>query len=122
MPIRVQRQRTKGWKMPPGVVYVGRPTKWGNPFGHLQRFSSLEDSLIAYRMACEGIWDPSKLKNVGDGPFRIAHGDWQEFQKRFKGYGPTFSIQAELRGKDLACWCKIGAPCHADILIEIANV
>ena len=27
----------------------------------------------------------------------------------------------ELRGKDLACWCKIGEPCHADILIELAN-
>jgi len=29
---RIQRKRTKGWKMPPNAVYVGRPTKWGNPF------------------------------------------------------------------------------------------
>ena len=27
----------------------------------------------------------------------------------------------ELRGKNLSCWCKIGEPCHADILLEIAN-
>ena len=29
---RIQRQRTKGWRMPPGAVYVGRPSRWGNPF------------------------------------------------------------------------------------------
>ena len=35
-PIRIQRKRTKGWRMPPNTVYVGRPTIWGNPFpvGH----------------------------------------------------------------------------------------
>lgn len=31
-PKRVQRKRSKGWKMPPNTVYVGRPTKWGNPY------------------------------------------------------------------------------------------
>ncbi|MBK7274882.1 MAG: DUF4326 domain-containing protein [Actinomycetales bacterium] len=36
-PQRIQRQRTKGWRMPEGAVYVGRPTKWGNPFGGLPR-------------------------------------------------------------------------------------
>jgi hypothetical protein len=29
---RIQRKRTKGWRMPEGVVYVGRGTQWGNPF------------------------------------------------------------------------------------------
>jgi hypothetical protein len=28
---------------------------------------------------------------------------------------------AELRGKDLACWCPLDQPCHADVLLEIAN-
>lgn len=32
MPNRIQRERTTGWRMPEGAVYVGRPTKWGNPF------------------------------------------------------------------------------------------
>lgn len=32
MPKRIQRKRTKGWKMQPNTVYVGRPSKWGNPF------------------------------------------------------------------------------------------
>jgi len=31
------------------------------------------------------------------------------------------AIRAELRGKNLACWCPIGEPCHADVLLEIAN-
>jgi hypothetical protein len=31
-PIRIQRKRTKGWKMPENTVYVGRGSKWGNPF------------------------------------------------------------------------------------------
>lgn len=29
---------------------------------------------------------------------------------------------AELRGKDLACFCPLDKPCHADVLIEIANL
>ena len=32
MPKRIQRKRSKGWRMPKNAVYVGRPTKWGNPF------------------------------------------------------------------------------------------
>lgn len=28
---------------------------------------------------------------------------------------------AELRGKNLACWCALDAPCHADVLLELAN-
>ena len=32
MPERIQRKRTKGWRMPEGAIYVGRPTKWGNPY------------------------------------------------------------------------------------------
>lgn len=32
MPQRSQRRRVKGWRMPEGAVYVGRGSKWGNPF------------------------------------------------------------------------------------------
>jgi len=44
MPKRIQRRRSKGWTMPPNVVYVGRPSRWGNPFG-----GDREESLRAYR-------------------------------------------------------------------------
>jgi len=33
----------------------------------------------------------------------------------------TSDVQRELRGKDLACWCPLDQPCHADILLEVAN-
>ncbi len=32
VPVRIQRRRSKGWRMPPGAKYVGRPTRWGNPW------------------------------------------------------------------------------------------
>ena len=32
MPKRIQRKRTAGWRMPENTVYVGRPTRWGNPY------------------------------------------------------------------------------------------
>lgn len=28
---------------------------------------------------------------------------------------------SELRGKNLACWCRMGESCHADVLLEMAN-
>lgn len=36
-------------------------------------------------------------------------------------WGNPFVVQA-LRGKDLACWCRLDQPCHADVLLELANV
>jgi hypothetical protein len=119
-PKRIQRKRTRGWSSPHGAIYVGRPTRWGNPFGHAQRFAGLESSLRCYRMAVEGIWDPNELKDMPDGPFQIACKEFAEFTKRFQ-YGATNTARAELRGKDLICWCRLDQPCHADILLEIAN-
>lgn len=31
------------------------------------------------------------------------------------------AAKAELRGRNLACWCRLDQPCHADVLLEIAN-
>ena len=85
-PRRIQRRRTKGWRMPPGAIYVGRPTKWGNPF------------------------------KTGD---RVQDVD---FFKRHRPYNLTVrNIKRGLKGKNLACWCPLDQPCHADVLLEIAN-
>lgn len=83
-PIRIQRKRTKGWRMPPNTVNVTRPGKWGNPW----TFENSGNVHPAVRFACETVyfWDISPL-----------------------------------RGKNLACYCKIGEPCHADVLLELAN-
>jgi Domain of unknown function (DUF4326) len=135
-PIRIQRKRTKGWKMPEGAVYVGRPTRFGNPFWHAQRYAGVDFSLRCFRMACSGIWDPTELKDMPDGPFHIACRDFRDWLRLFSD-GPIEAIRRERRGKNLACWCplcakhKDGKPlaepcsecssCHADILLEIAN-
>lgn len=123
-PRRIQRKRTKSWVMPANAIYVGRPTKWGNPFAvgrpcgifpeGMGRFGeaeilipslSLEQSLKFYRDALRGFLSPEMY------PF--GH-EWVE---RIKHYDP----RSELRGKDLACWCPLHRACHADVLLEIAN-
>ncbi len=99
MPKRIQRKRTKGWRMPQGAVYVGRPSKWGNPFtvGHEIPFL----------------------------PGRNVQ-DKRHAASLYAGHAPLndrlrAAAQAEIRGKDLACWCPLSEPCHADVLLEIAN-
>ena len=91
-PTRIQRKRTKGWRMPPNTVYVGRPTKWGNPWPVIP----IRDRAEAQRLFCTSYI-------CGHLPF-----DHRE-------------IIDELRGKNLACWCPLDQPCHADVLLEIAN-
>ena len=87
---RVQWRRTKGWRKAPGDVYVGRPSKWGNPhrleMGRLEAIERYRSDLLAGRLAV----------TVDD-------------------------VRRELRGKNLGCWCPLDQPCHADVLLEIAN-
>ena len=45
---RIQRKRTKDWRMPPNTVYVGRPTKWGNPY-KVSVFNDSDECLRLYR-------------------------------------------------------------------------
>lgn len=96
-PVRIQRRRTKGWRMPEGAVYVGRPTVWGNP----------------YRGAH---WTRQQLVDVFSKWVAAYPGD------SMYGQPPRLSdIQQQLRGKNLACWCPLDQPCHADVLLELAN-
>ena len=88
---RVQWRRTKGWRKPPGAVYVGRPTKWGNP--HVAVPERAADAVARYRADLER------------GRLRVSVAD----------------VRRELRGKDLGCWCPPGRPCHADVLLDVAN-
>lgn len=91
MPKRVQRRRREGWTKAPGDVYVGRPSKWGNPHRTKPRASA--DAVERYRA------------DLLAGRLEVTQED----------------VRHELRGKDLACWCPLDQPCHADVLIEIAN-
>lgn len=107
-PVRLQRTRTKGFRLesPNGlpIVYVGRPTKWGNPFipGKVnpcisgRKVDDLRHAFCLYR----------------------AHAPLNEQLVE--------AARAELQGKNLACWCAIhpyteDGSCHADVLLELAN-
>ena len=107
MPVRIQRKRTKGWRIPVGVVSVTRPGKWGNPFTVKQCRDAgyAASDTEAARICVEA--------------FRA----WILGEKHWAHGMPMASPPdvSELRGKDLACWCAVGSPCHADVLLEIAN-
>lgn len=97
-PQRIQRKRTRGWRMPPNTVYVGRPTQFGNPY----RVGDNDPMLVGAKLT------PESAVRM----FRWYLQSRPELKAK---------VVAQLRGKNLACWCKPGAPCHADVLLEIAN-
>ncbi len=103
-PRRIQRKRTKGWTMPKGAVYVGRPTPWGNPFTVEDYWKAGHSggAVVAQAWVVTMYWQWIR----GD-----AHVDGRATRPRVR----------ELRGKDLACWCPLDQSCHADVLLELAN-
>jgi len=102
--------------MPDGAVYVGRPSKWGNPF-HTHSDGYRMAPEIAVRCFRETLKDGAFFPN--DIPtFRTYRG---KRQVEIREETTVEDIKRELRGKDLACWCPLDQPCHADVLLEIAN-
>lgn len=92
--------------MPEGAVYVGRPSGWGNPFrpGDVYRFTDAEGKPVV------GV--------AGSSKGFCAHLFRRYLTARTDMHD---QIRAELGGRDLACWCPLDLPCHADVLLEIAN-
>lgn len=119
-PQGIQRLRTRGWRMPPDAMYVGRPGPFGNPFtiegcidvGYatnredaamqcVRAFRSWVNVTGAHRFDSDVMWS-------GDGT--------RSYDRRV--------IRArlhELTGRDLACWCALDRPCHRTVLLELAN-
>ncbi len=109
-PKRIQLRRTKGWRKPEGAIVVARPSKWGN----------------WYRITSEG------------GRWHVGHASAPQIESRAtKAEAVALAVAwfredwlvasrepqilDELRGHDLACWCPLDQPCHADVLLELAN-
>ena len=87
--------------MPPNTRKVDRTTRFGNPFrpgtpGIPDRRTAVELFECAFRSG-------ELVRDDANSPFR-----------------PEI-IRAELRGKNLACWCSLDEPCHADMLLVVAN-
>ena len=93
MPKRIQRKRVKGWRMPKGAIYVGRPTKHGN-FSSVEEYGQ-EEAVIRFSKYL----DEQKKENP------------EQFEEWI----------SPLRGKDLVCWCSLESVCHADVLLRLAN-
>ena len=106
MPERIQLKRTKGWRMPPNTQKVDRTTRWGNPWT-VEECGNAEEAVRRFRAAVIGFHS-----NGSFCPPQAAEGST---------IGEIIAHAHELRGKNLACWCRIGAPCHADVLLELAN-
>lgn len=97
IPHRVQLSRKAGFKLPPNTVVVSRPSKWGNPF-RVTKTCTAKEAVELY-----------------------------EAWLRFGGLALLIGLKAALHGKNLACWCKLidddghRVPCHADVLLRLAN-
>ncbi|MFB6776542.1 DUF4326 domain-containing protein [Streptomyces sp. NPDC056352] len=118
-PARIQRRRTKGWRLPDNAVIVSRPSRFGNPFT-IQQAADAE--MGNPRSAAASAY--SEWLRVG------TAGGW--FEETYRIGKQVFSRRRVLdelhllRGKDLACTCPLPAPgqpdhCHAAALLKLAN-
>ena len=107
-PYRVQLSRKKGWRMPPNTINCARPSKWGNPFSiapkqkagtKVSSWCYIAVPTLSDAIECHRIW-------LSENP---------------NGQKIAEEAKHELRGKNLACWCKLSDVCHADVLLELAN-
>jgi hypothetical protein len=118
-PKRVQMSRQHPWRADnPDAVIVARPSKWGNPFKVVRDdddnwdvrhdgitfdyAASKEDALeLAVEIFALEIAPTASIDGIQ--------------------YPLYVDIERELGGKDLACWCPLDQPCHADVLLVLAN-
>lgn len=106
MPQRIRLSRARGWRLPEGAVNVARPGAWGNPFV-VGQDGTREHCVELFAMLAGGFFCLSSTPGIAE-------------QRRLARLIATRI--ADLRGRDLACWCALdGKPCHADVLLVLAN-
>lgn len=108
-PRRIRRRRVKGWRKPRNTVCVTRPGTFGNPF-----------TLKAAHEAGYKTYDAASAVRDFRAWLNGSREVWMGEQSEQK-CAALLRRLPELRGKNLACWCALDAPCHADVLLEIAN-
>jgi len=116
-------QRRVGEPFPPGAVFVGKGSRWENPFLDpdypVPLTRSQRNDLFV--VMCTGCWSPNMVSNLDDAQYAIVYETRNAWTKRIGGH-PAEVLRQELRGHDLLCWCPEGAPsCHADHLLRRAN-
>ncbi len=108
-PKRIRLSRAKGWRKPEGAIVVARPSRWGNPY-------TLGAYADDYPDHSEASW-----RRIAVSDFRAVLSGRFEWDDPETTYPSVDEIRAELAGHDLACWCPLDQPCHADVLLELAN-
>ena len=88
---RYQWKWTPGWEMPVKSIYLGQPTKWGNP-SNIGKLVSRQEAVVHYE---------------------------QHLSSLFQAQRRAFLVP--LRCKDLVYWCPLNLACHAGILLKCAN-
>lgn len=128
MPERMQRQRTKGWTMPPNTIYVGRPSVYGNPFVH----SDPAYAVKAYRLYLANSID-FVSPFVFSGPRLAEYKENLPMEVQVLGLDEPLTMMQcpnvirlhdalpRLVGKNVSCWCPLDQPCHGDVLLRLAN-
>lgn len=114
-PKRIQRKRSKGWRMPKNTVYVGRGTVFGNPFTVSQAVDVFDCGKETAHVECVN-WFREWLSAADD-----AFGECREYAEMKPQRDRLLSRISELHGKNLACFCGLDFACHADVLLEMAN-
>ena len=150
MPERIQLRRTKGWRKPEGVVSCARPGPYGNPFptrgdwimwtavaiGYMGNAAGRRDAAVALHRAWltgESVQEGPLLGDRSGGVIEFSNGVAVSLAEHVGGIAAWMANAAEgpalpavpdlepLRGRDLACWCPLDPPCHADTILELAN-
>lgn len=133
-PKRIQMRRSKGWRKPAGARYVGRPTRWGNPFvvgeGQVGYVGPMRGSGAGFYGASDywadvplhdGLTAAEAVELYRDdleATLSIPDDDeWDAVARRDE----LRTALVELRGHDLACWCPLDQACHSTALLELAN-
>ncbi len=114
-PQRIQLRRTKGWRKPEGAVVVTRPSRWGNPYRVLRHGDGW---MVRGNGQAIMAAEPSRDMT------RAEAAEWavDKFRQMYPaGSQNAYMARIQLAGHDLACWCPLNIPCHADVLLEVAN-
>ena len=109
---RVQRKRVKGYKLPENTRCVNRGTKWGNPFKVL-----FESGQWVVKDENGNYYGGTFLeKEIASEKAVECYSQWIDGQIEMKRLDLS-----ELKGKNLACFCSLSSPCHADYLLKLLN-
>lgn len=106
--------------MPTGAIYVGRPTRWGNPWKVVQ--AGREPGLFGGTVPVYTIAGPGQFfPGTDEDPAWAARYAVTMYRRWINTINRAEDMIPLLGGHDLVCWCPLDQPCHADVLLELAN-